>query len=92
MYDAEGWRAEAVCSAELTDLWFDEDPAVEAAALAYCNICPVRTPCVETALGYGEEHGIWGGYRFHVEEEREQAAELHPPRQDVGGHDPVTVW
>ena len=78
MYDADGWRSRAACLAEITDLWFDEDPAVEAAALAYCSICPVQSECRAHASAYKEEHGIWGGLRAYVPEERD-ILHAHPP-------------
>jgi WhiB family transcriptional regulator, redox-sensing transcriptional regulator len=30
-------------------------------ALAYCDICPHRQPCLEWALESEQQHGIWGG-------------------------------
>lgn len=60
-----------MCSHELTDLWFDEDPAIEAAAIAHCAVCPVKQECGEYASAYREEYGIWAGLRAYVPEERE---------------------
>lgn len=31
------------------------------AALALCQGCPVRRPCLQEALAYGDPRGIWGG-------------------------------
>lgn len=78
MIDIDGWRSHAACLHEVTDLWFDEDPAIETAALAYCAVCPVRQQCGEVASAYKEEVGIWAGLRAYVPEERE-ILHAYPP-------------
>lgn len=45
----------------------DKSPLIQAehlvaqAAIAICDRCPVRVPCLEYALSIHEEEGIWGG-------------------------------
>ncbi|MCA1823974.1 MAG: WhiB family transcriptional regulator [Frankia sp.] len=38
-----------------------EKDAREGRARALCNVCRVRTECLEYALYVEEPHGIWGG-------------------------------
>lgn len=55
------WRHQAACLNKPTGWWFPghgEEPHPEAVAL--CESCPVRTPCLEAGLA-GREHGRWGG-------------------------------
>ena len=39
----------------------DERQRREAAAKSICELCPVREICLEHALKYREDDGIWGG-------------------------------
>lgn len=84
------WHDAAACKGEPTDLFYDDDPAFEAAALAYCSICPVRDECASFAVAYDERHGIFGGYRFSVQEERELAHTNHQPKP-IPNHLPRTA-
>jgi WhiB family transcriptional regulator, redox-sensing transcriptional regulator len=64
------WAATAAClhAADL-NLWFpdpDDDVAL-AAAVAVCEECPVRTDCLDYAVRWRIDHGVWGG---HTEDER----------------------
>lgn len=63
---AAHWRCAAACRHEDTELFFPEGttgPALRQAALAksICLGCPVRAVCLDWALRYGVEFGIWGG-------------------------------
>ena len=58
---AQGWRSRALCAGDDTELWFpvgsgDADPR----AKAVCQMCRVRTDCLEYALATGQA-GYWGG-------------------------------
>lgn len=43
------------------DLWFPERGESVVEAKEICQVCPVRSECLEHAVRYGEKHGIWGG-------------------------------
>ena len=60
------WRLSAACRDLDPDLFFPvgtAGPAVTQAAEAkrICLTCPVRTPCLDWAVRYYQDHGIWGG-------------------------------
>ena len=58
------WRDEAACL-EYPDEWFTgpHDPGATRRAIEVCNTCPVKQPCLETALRIevSADLGIWGG-------------------------------
>lgn len=39
----------------------ESDPKVWDRAKSLCATCPVRTPCLDHAIGHGETDGVWGG-------------------------------
>ena len=41
-----------------------ERVAREQRAKTVCNVCPVRTQCLEHAIVWGERYGVWGGLTF----------------------------
>ena len=59
-----GWQAQAACGDTHGDVFYPEPDAsgqaVEAAALATCNGCRVRSSCRAAAL-LNAEQGVWGG-------------------------------
>lgn len=60
------WVRRALCMGADPELFFPDGtgaPALrdEARAKAICAGCPVRSDCLEWALGVGEAEGIWGG-------------------------------
>lgn len=65
----ELWQVRAACRGPQSAIFFppshferkDEKEARENRAKGICRTCPVRTPCLEYALGIREPHGIWGG-------------------------------
>lgn len=68
LYDTanEAWEAAACHGHEAPDLWFPPrghgnagEPAVRE-AVAICNGCVLRRPCLAHAL-HNNEQGIWGG-------------------------------
>ncbi|MCL4292343.1 MAG: WhiB family transcriptional regulator [Acidimicrobiia bacterium] len=62
--DTEAWRADARCrdgAASLVALFFSDDRDDIGRAKAFCRACPVRRPCLESALEREEPCGVWGG-------------------------------
>lgn len=60
------WRHEAACLDEDPELFFpigNSGPALLQIeeAKKVCARCTVREPCLEWALGAGQDHGVWGG-------------------------------
>lgn len=63
------WEQRAACRGHDPTLFFGpnrfepkrERLAREAAAKEICQTCPVRQPCREHALTFGESFGVWGG-------------------------------
>jgi|HubBroStandDraft_4_1064222.scaffolds.fasta_scaffold344899_2 WhiB family redox-sensing transcriptional regulator len=62
--DDPGWQGRALCRQADPDAFFPEPGALapeNRQALRTCRCCPVRSECLEWAIGNGEEFGIWGG-------------------------------
>ena len=60
----EAWRSEARCadsSSALVDLFFSEQIDDILRAKAFCVECPVRQPCLASAVARREPWGVWGG-------------------------------
>ena len=63
------WRDRAACKGPETALFFpptsterrDEREARELRAKSICRVCPVQRECLEYALTYRIDHGVWGG-------------------------------
>ncbi|WP_344163711.1 WhiB family transcriptional regulator [Kribbella yunnanensis] len=63
---AESWILAAACRNEDPELFFPigtTGPSLlqVEAAKRVCARCPVRPDCLESALGSGQDAGIWGG-------------------------------
>lgn len=63
-----GWQDRAACKDEDLLLFFGADgerqterEVREAVAKQVCAACPVRTECLNYAVGRPEKHGLWGG-------------------------------
>jgi hypothetical protein len=60
-----GWIASGLCRDQDPDLWQPgggkAGAAALAAAVAVCEVCPVRRPCRRYAEGLGTAEGVWGG-------------------------------
>ncbi len=52
------------CQREDPRLWFSERPDDLELAKAYCQLCPLRAPCLAGASQRREPHGVWGGKIF----------------------------
>ncbi len=76
------WQLRAACRGPQSTVFFppasferkDEKAEREGRAKEICRTCPVRTPCLEYAIGIKEPHGIWGGLN---EAERKAVALTH---------------
>ena len=54
------WRAHSACRDSSLD-FFNGQASNVARCKVVCNQCPVESNCLEYALTYGEEFGIFGG-------------------------------
>ncbi|ONH27020.1 hypothetical protein BL253_23195 [Pseudofrankia asymbiotica] len=66
--DLIDWRVGAACGSAEVEIFFppegvdgQERRRREAAAKEICAGCPVRVPCLLSAVVTGDRHGIWGG-------------------------------
>ncbi|MGO8961560.1 MAG: WhiB family transcriptional regulator [Streptosporangiaceae bacterium] len=55
------WSDFALCAEVDPELFFPEKGGTSALAKRVCRACPVRTECLEDALGRNEKFGIRGG-------------------------------
>jgi WhiB family transcriptional regulator, redox-sensing transcriptional regulator len=53
--------AEGNCRFEPPATFFPSDGVGVEVAKRICATCPVREPCLEYALDYRIDHGVWGG-------------------------------
>ena len=63
----ETWQARALCrdgTGSATPLFFSEELQDIAAAKAFCQECPVKGQCLDTATERREPWGVWGGELF----------------------------
>ncbi len=60
----DAWEKEASCRDLPTHLFFSDDLDEIVAAKRLCLGCPVRTDCLDAAVGRNEQFGIWGGHLF----------------------------
>jgi WhiB family transcriptional regulator, redox-sensing transcriptional regulator len=55
------WQQEALCAQTGGDFFFPEPGSSVREAKRICGLCPIRTACLEYALGNDERFGVWGG-------------------------------
>jgi WhiB family redox-sensing transcriptional regulator len=60
------WRSQAICRDTDPDLFFPIGTTGQALvqidrAKEVCDVCPVKTDCLEYALETNQDSGIWGG-------------------------------
>jgi WhiB family transcriptional regulator, redox-sensing transcriptional regulator len=86
-WDAENWRAKALCRDSNIDVFFPVGSTGTAADLIeaareICQSCPVNKVCLEFALETNQEAGVWGGL---TEEERRplRKSRISAQRTDV---------
>lgn len=75
------WMERAACRALEPGEFFPSDGSGVAEAQRVCARCPVAAECLEYALEYRIEHGVWGGAsererRRILRERRRTAAEV----------------
>jgi hypothetical protein len=63
-YDLDpDWQHEGACRGSDQNLWFSargENSAITEAK-RICNTCPIKQKCLDYALYWNEQYGIWGG-------------------------------
>ena len=55
------WQLEAACINEDPDIFFPLKGQSAGEAKLICYDCPVKSECLEHALRYNENLGVWGG-------------------------------
>lgn len=55
------WQTHARCAEVDPEIFFPERGGSSKAARSVCNVCLVRSQCLEYALNNKEQFGIWGG-------------------------------
>ena len=55
------WMTQAACAGCDPELWFASRGGTYANAKKVCQRCPVRQECLEYALRWNIEFGVWGG-------------------------------
>ena len=61
MPPAEKWMADAYCQSVDPDMFFPEDGQNAREAKKICERCPVTFECLNYALHYRLDDGVWGG-------------------------------
>lgn len=72
------WMNKGKCRDIPPDLFFPSDGVGVDVARQICADCPVKSPCLEYALGNRIDHGVWGGTS-----ERERRRILRQRRQAI---------
>lgn len=55
------WMNRALCREAPPGMFFPSDGVGVDRARKICADCPVKAPCLEYALDFRIEHGVWGG-------------------------------
>ena len=76
---------EAKCRGRAPQDFFPSDGAGVDQARRICADCPVKAPCLEYALTYRIDHGVWGGAS-----ERERRRILRRRRLEASASTPAT--
>jgi WhiB family redox-sensing transcriptional regulator len=77
-FELAPWTRQAACGAADHDLFFPEVGQSADPARAICATCPVTAECLDYALRWNIEHGVWGGL---TEEERARLPRPGRPRR-----------
>lgn len=77
-YEPTPWAAHAACAGHDPDLWFPHRGDATSPARALCTACPVSGDCLDYALRWNIDQGIWGG--TSARERRTIRAENQPTR------------
>jgi len=79
------WMLEAKCRGRAPTDFFPSDGVGVEQARKVCADCPVKEPCLEYALTYRIDHGVWGGAS-----ERERRRILRRRRHEVRTPSPTS--
>jgi WhiB family redox-sensing transcriptional regulator len=60
-HEEHQWMLEARCRGRTPQDFFPSDGVGVEQARRICADCPVKEPCLEYALAYRIDHGVWGG-------------------------------
>lgn len=55
------WQDSGSCATKNPEMFYPEAGTRADDALAICNTCPARLPCLLWALAVGDNFGVWGG-------------------------------
>ncbi|MCN9241580.1 WhiB family transcriptional regulator [Streptomyces sp. RY43-2] len=55
------WQEQAMCAQTGADFFFPEPGSSVREAKRICELCPIRSACLEYALIHDERFGVWGG-------------------------------
>jgi len=58
---ALSWQQEALCAQTGSEFFFPEPGSSVREAKQICGLCPIRPACLDHALTYDEQFGVWGG-------------------------------
>ncbi len=76
--EAAAWMIHARCRGMLPAEFFPPDGPGAEHARQLCSACAVRQECLDYALTYGIDHGIWGGVaereRQRIQQQRRRDA------------------
>ena len=78
-HSEQGWMLQARCRSLAPSEFFPSDGVGVDKARKICDQCPVKVECLEYALTYRIDHGVWGGAS-----ERERRRILRRRRVDGG--------
>lgn len=57
----DAWNEHGACRGLDPAIFYPPTDEEAGPAKAVCDLCPVREPCLEHALGVRERDGVWGG-------------------------------
>jgi WhiB family transcriptional regulator, redox-sensing transcriptional regulator len=60
-HEEHRWMLDARCRGRTPQDFFPSDGVGVEQARRICADCPVKEPCLEYALTYRIDHGVWGG-------------------------------
>jgi WhiB family redox-sensing transcriptional regulator len=61
MGEEQEWQDRALCAQTDPEAFFPEKGGSTREAKRICQVCEVRSECLEYALAHDERFGIWGG-------------------------------
>jgi WhiB family redox-sensing transcriptional regulator len=76
--DDEMWREHALCANMDVNEFFPEKGVNIGHLKEFCGRCPVARECVDYAVKYTLEHGVWGGTSPHDRREIRMGRKVNP--------------